>query len=74
VPRYFFTIRKTDGDYADDSSGTILPDLLAALSHAETMIRALQNADDCQDPNLMMFVADETGKTVLALPLVPGGD
>ena len=74
MPRYFFTIRQSEGDFEDDPFGTILPNASAALSHAESMIRTLQNRGRYNDPGLMMFVKDESGQTVLSLPLVPAGD
>jgi hypothetical protein len=41
VPRYFFTIRGRDR-FKDDSHGTNLPDIAAALSNAERKIRELR--------------------------------
>ena len=41
MPRYFFTIRGRDR-FKDDSDGTNLPDIAAALSNAERKIRELR--------------------------------
>ena len=74
MPRYFFTIRRSGRDLKNDPSGTILPNLGAALSHAESMITTLRNGAGYTDLGLMMFVKDENGQTILSLPFVPGGD
>ena len=74
MPRYFFAIRQSDGDLEEDPSGTILPNLAEALSHAERVIINLQNESSYIHPGLMMFVKDESGQTILSLPFVPSGD
>jgi hypothetical protein len=72
VPRYFFTIRGRDR-VKDDPHGTNLPDILAALSHAECQIRELRKEREYNnDPTLMMIVKDDSGHTVLSLPFFPG--
>jgi hypothetical protein len=49
-----------------------LPDVAAALSHAEYTIRELRKKIGYNDPALMMFVEDEARQTVLSLPFFPG--
>jgi hypothetical protein len=71
VPRYFFTIRGQDR-VKDDPHGTNLPDVAAALSHAERTIRELRKESGYNDPALMMIVKDEARQTVLSLPFFPG--
>jgi hypothetical protein len=71
MPRYFFTIHKQDR-VEDDPNGTYLPDVAAALSHAEYTIRELRKKIGYNDPALMMFVEDEARQTVLSLPFFPG--
>jgi hypothetical protein len=70
VPRYFFTIHGRD-PVEDDADGN-LPDAAAALSHAEHIIRELRKKSGYDDLALMMFVTDQSGKTVLSLPFFPG--
>lgn len=74
MPRYYFMIKELGRDLEEDRLNTILPDLWAALSHAERMIKTLQDKGGYNDPGWMMFVRDESGQTVLSLPFVPGGD
>ena len=74
MPRYFFTIRALNGDLEHDPSGKFLPDIAAALTHAERIISQLHKESGYDDPALMMLVKDETGRTVLYLPFVAGGD
>ena len=72
MPRYFFTIHKQDR-VEDDPAGTYLPDVAAALSHAEYTIRELRTQNGYKDDlALMMMVTDEAGRTVLSLPFFPG--
>jgi hypothetical protein len=71
VPRYFFTIRRPDR-VKDDANGTNLPDVAAALSHAERTIQQLRKKSPYNDPALMMIVKDEARKMVLSLPFFPG--
>jgi hypothetical protein len=50
-----------------------LPDVAAALSYAEHTIRELRKKSGYNnDLALMMFVKDQAGQTVLALPFFPG--
>jgi hypothetical protein len=72
VPRYFFTIRNPDGENEDDPHGTILPNNAAALIHAERTIAELQREYGYDHPGLMLIVKDETRRTVLSLPFLPG--
>jgi hypothetical protein len=74
MPRYFFTVRAFDNVVEGDPRGTTLPDITAALSHAERVIRRLQRDGGHDDPGLMMLVKDETQHAVLFLPFVAGGD
>jgi hypothetical protein len=71
MPRYFFTIRRP-GRVKDDPHGTDLPDVPAALSHAERKIRELRKESPYNDPALVMIVKDEARKMVLSLPFFPG--
>ncbi len=71
MPRYFFTIRGRDR-IRTDPEGTDLPNVAAALSHAEHTIRALRGENGYNDLALMMIVKDETQQTVLSLPFFPG--
>jgi len=69
---YFFTIRGRDR-FKDDSHGTNLPDIAAALSNAERKIRELRKESGYNnDTTLMMIVKDDAGHTVLSLPFFPG--
>jgi hypothetical protein len=59
----------------DDPTGTDLPDVAAALSHAECAIRELRKRAATtynNDPALMMIVKDEVRQTVLSSPFFPG--
>jgi uncharacterized protein DUF6894 len=49
-----------------------LPDVPAALSHAEHKIRELRKESPYNDPALVMIVKDEARKMVLSLPFSPG--
>jgi hypothetical protein len=71
MPRYFFTIRRP-GRIKDDHHGTNLPNVSAALSHAERTILELRKESPYNDPGLMMIVKDEARKMVLSLPFFPG--
>jgi hypothetical protein len=74
VPRYFFTIHGRDR-VEDDPDGIDLPDAAVALSHAEYTIRELRKKSSYtynNDPALMMFVTNQSGRTVLSLPFFPG--
>jgi hypothetical protein len=72
MPQYFFIIRASDTEIEDDPDGTDLPDLGAALSHAERTIRELQKESEYKPPGPMMIVMDEARQVVLALPFSPG--
>jgi uncharacterized protein DUF6894 len=74
MPRYFFSIQASNRGIENDPSGTILPDNMAALSHAEHMIRQLQKECGYTDPGLTMLVKDESQQTILFVPFVAGGD
>jgi hypothetical protein len=67
VPLYFFTIQALNGNLQDDRIGKVLPDITAALAHAERMIRELQKEGEYDDPELKMIVKDQTQQTVLFL-------
>jgi Domain of unknown function (DUF6894) len=71
VQRYFFTIHGRDL-VEDDPAGVYLPDVAAALSHAEHTIRELRKKSGFDDPALMMVVQDQARQTVLSLPFFPG--
>jgi hypothetical protein len=71
VQRYFFTIRGRDR-VENDPDGTYLPDVVAALSYAESTIQELRKKSGWNDPALMMFVQDQARQTVLSLPFFPG--
>ena len=72
MPQYFFTIHGRE-QVEDDPAGTCLPNVEAALSHAEYIIRELRKKSGYKDDlSLMMFVRDEAQQTVLSLPFLPG--
>ena len=71
MPQYFFTIHGRE-QVEDDPAGTYLPDIGAALSHAEYTIRELRKKSDYNDLALMMLVKDQARQTVLSLPFFPG--
>ena len=71
VPRYFFTVCRP-GRVKHDPHGTNLPDVAAALSHAECKIVELRKESLYNDPALVMIVKDEARKMVLFLPFFPG--
>ena len=71
VPQYFFTIHRGDR-VEDDLDGTYLPDAAAALSYAEHTICELRKKGGYNDLALMMFVTDQSRRTVLSLPFWPG--
>ena len=56
-----------------DPHGSNLPDVAAALSHAESKIVELRKESPYNGPALMKIVKDEAGKIVLSLPFFPGG-
>ena len=62
MPRYFFTIQASNGDLEDDRISEALPDITAALAHAERMIRELQKEGGYDDPGLKMFVKDSLSR------------
>ncbi len=70
MPRYYFTVHGPDGDQ-DDRDGLILPNLDAALAHAEDAIHERRHdIDNCR--TAMMIVMDEKRITLLTLPFLPG--
>ena len=74
MPRYFFSIQGR-AKVEDDPAGTYLPDVAAALSYAEDIIRELRKKSHYtynNEPALMMIVKDEARQTVLSLPFFPG--
>ena len=74
MPRYSFTIHRQD-PVENDPAGTYLSDVAAALSYAEYTIRELLKKSGYtynNDPALMMFVTNQSGRTVLSLPFFPG--
>ena len=74
MPRYFLTIQALNETLEDDRIGKALPDITAALAHAEGMIRELQKQGKYDDPKLTMLVKDQLQQTVLFLPFVACGD
>ena len=74
MPLYFFTIQALNETLEDDRIGKALPDITAALAHAEGMIRELQKQGEYDDPELKMLVKDQLQQTVLFLPFVACGD
>jgi hypothetical protein len=72
VPRYFFKIRVSDGEFEDDPHGTNLPNIAAALSYAERAIKERRPESGFDDPGLTMIVEDDARRTVLSLPFLPG--
>ena len=46
MPVYFFTIQALNETLEDDRIGKALPDITAALAHAEGMIRSCKNKAD----------------------------
>jgi hypothetical protein len=74
MPLYFFAIQGLNGRLEHDGAGKVLPDLTAALAHAEGMIRELQKEGEYDDPELKMLVKDQLQRTVLFLPFVACGD
>jgi hypothetical protein len=72
VPRYFFKIQVSDGEFEDDPQGTNLPNTAAALSYAERAINELRSENGFNDPGLMVIVEDDARRTVLSLPFLPG--
>ncbi|MFZ0720090.1 MAG: hypothetical protein WAM99_04365 [Xanthobacteraceae bacterium] len=74
MPVYFFTIQALNETLEDDRIGKALPDITAALAHAEGMIRESQKQGEYDDPELTMLVKDHLQQTVLFLPFVACGD
>ena len=74
MPLYFFTIQALNETLEDDRIGKALPDITAALAHAEGMIREFQKQGEYDDPELTMLVKDQLQQTVLFLPFVACGD
>jgi hypothetical protein len=72
VPRFFFKIQISDGEFEGDPHGTNLPNVAAALSYAERTINEVRSESGFDDPRLMMIVEDDARRTVLALPFLPG--
>jgi hypothetical protein len=72
LPRYFFTVRKPGGEIEDDPHGLSLPNYSEALSHAERTIRELQNRRGYDQFESMLIVKDETRRTIISLPFLPG--
>jgi hypothetical protein len=70
MPRYFFAIQAFDREVTDDPSGIVLPDVSAALSHAECIISKLRAQSGYDDAGSMMLVKDETQRLILYLPFV----
>jgi hypothetical protein len=74
VPLYFFTVQTLNGSLEHDRVGKVLPDITAALAHAEGIIRGLQKEGEYDDPELKILVKNQLQQTVLFLPFVPCGD
>ena len=51
-------------------TGQQLPDVAAALNHAERLIRELKENGDYNDPNLMVIVRDGMKQVVLSIPFL----
>jgi hypothetical protein len=63
-----------NGSLEHDRVGKVLPDITAALAHAEGIIRELQKEGEYDDPELKMLVKNQLQQTVLLLPFVACGD
>ena len=74
MPVYFFTVQTLNGSLEHDRVGKVLPDITAALAHAEGIIRELQKEGEYDDPELKMLVKNQLQQTVLLLPFVACGD
>jgi Domain of unknown function (DUF6894) len=74
VPRYFFTVRGMSRDLEADPIGMVLPDIRAALAHAQDLIEELKRRHDAADTTLMMVVKDAAQQTVLYVPFFVAGD
>jgi hypothetical protein len=72
MPKYFFSVRRLGRLIENEPYGLILPNVMAALSHAEQVIEELKNKDDLHHAELMMIVQNETHATLLYLPFLPG--
>jgi hypothetical protein len=71
LPRYFFSIRRLDGEDSD-FHGVALPNDSAVLDHALRIIKNLRQGSEHNDPGLMMIVRNESLKTILSLPFLAG--
>ena len=69
MSRYFFASRWPDREDID-RLGTVLPNDVAALSHAIRVIKELRRGGEHNDPRLMMIVRNEMLKTVLYVPFL----
>jgi hypothetical protein len=72
VQRFFFTICERGRVIEEDSHGTYLPDVGAALSHADYVARELRKGNTCDDSALMMIVQNQARQPVLFVPFFPG--
>lgn len=72
MQRFFFTICGRNRVVEEDPHGTYLPDVAAALSHAEYVVCELRKASSCNDPARMMIVQDQARQSVLFVPFFPG--
>ena len=70
----FFHNPGNERESEHDRIGKVLPDITAALAHAEGMIGELQKQGAYDDPELKMLVKDQLQQTVLFLPFVACGD
>jgi hypothetical protein len=69
LSRYFFSIRRLDGENSD-FRGVALPNDSAVLDYALRMIKTLRQVGEHNDPGLMMIVRNESLKTILSLPFL----
>jgi hypothetical protein len=71
VPRYFFTVGRSEREILLDPRGTLLPSIDAARLQAQRKIQKLRGQSGYDDPALIMQVKDETHRTILFLPFIP---
>ena len=69
MPVYFFGVRESGRTVEHDYVGTDLPNVAAALAHAERKIKLLQAKDAYRNPVLIMIVEDEARRMVLSPPV-----
>jgi hypothetical protein len=72
LPRYFFTVRKPGGEIEEDPHGVSLSNYAEAISYAERTIKELQIRQSYDQYESMLIVQDETRRTIISLPFLPG--